>query len=113
MASIVGQMAGSSRDGKLAEMNMAEFMALLRPYFWPTNGWDRARALSCFLCLGISKVRSCECALEFRVSADAPAVVQASGILAPIFLGQAVDKISRGELPVDLFAIWAALVSAE
>ena len=38
--------------------------------------------------------------------------VQACGILAPIFLGQAVDIIKDGErLPWELLTTWAALVS--
>lgn len=51
-----------------------EFFAILKPYFWPKTVADRIRALSCFVALAGSKGAS---------------------IVAPIFLGQATDKLTE------------------
>ncbi len=91
------------------ELTFGEFTALLRPYFWPKQTWDRIRAISCFSFLGISKVFDTLCrTADFESHSR---LLQACGILAPIFLGQAVDIIKDGErLPWELLSVWAALV---
>jgi len=94
------------------ELTFDEFTSLLRPYFWPKQTWDRIRAISCFSFLGISKVGLHILPMRILNQSHTVPCLQACGILAPIFLGQAVDIIKDGErLPWELLSIWAALVS--
>lgn len=73
--------------GHASTVRYADYLPLLRPYFWP-DGWrQRASALSCFALLGASKV---------------------CGVASPLFLGRATDKLLRGQLPAgDLVAFGA------
>eukprot|EP00471_Norrisiella_sphaerica_P002217 CAMPEP_0184492320 /NCGR_PEP_ID=MMETSP0113_2-20130426/22859_1 /TAXON_ID=91329 /ORGANISM="Norrisiella sphaerica, Strain BC52" /LENGTH=799 /DNA_ID=CAMNT_0026877043 /DNA_START=52 /DNA_END=2451 /DNA_ORIENTATION=+ len=62
-------------------------MKVLGPYFWPTGLCNRIRALSTWLCVGASKL---------------------SNIMAPLFLGQAVNKLQDGHVdfkPIIFYAL--------
>jgi len=60
---------------------------VLGPYFWPTGTCNRIRAMSTWICVGLSKL---------------------SNIMAPLFLGKAVNSLRSGS--VDYFSIIAYAV---
>jgi ABC-type transport system involved in Fe-S cluster assembly fused permease/ATPase subunit len=82
IASELGLKKGTSR------VSLADFVSILRPYFLPAGAVQRARAVLCFLLLGVSK---------------------AMNVVAPIYIGAATDKLVRGQVPVFELVMFAVL----
>jgi len=77
--------AGSDAVPRSSTWNL---LKVLGPYFWPSGLCNRIRALSTWLCVGVSKL---------------------SNIMAPLFLAQAVNHLRNGEVDYKALIFYAAL----
>ena len=87
-----GGPAGAKDVAKELELvhqaSFAEWLAIMRPYFYPQNPWHRGAAVACYSCLLCSK---------------------ACSLAAPALLGAATDTMVGGQLPVLQLCGFAAL----